>query len=89
MLRVSAWANQQYGKKIGLRDLVAEFRSEDLDPELRAVLSAIASGDKVASVRAGEVGRPWPAVGSSAAREAAKVGVTEVLDLFEAAGIFD
>jgi energy-coupling factor transporter ATP-binding protein EcfA2 len=89
ILRVSAWANQLYGTKIGLRDLVAEFRTEDLDPEIQAVLSTIAAGKRVASIGNVEPARPWPLGEDQVANGAQQASVTEVLDLFEAAGLFD
>ncbi len=89
-LRLSAWANQAHGRKIGLRDLVGEFRQEDLDPEVRSVLDAIAAGETVATARYGAPRRPWPqAEASSSASDVPQAGVTEVLDLFEAAGVFE
>jgi predicted ATPase len=94
VLRLSAWANQRYDKKIGLRDLVATFREEDLDPELSAVLGAVASEEFVAGIRPTRPGWTWPrdeAQGrSEKARKSPQAELTaeDILEIFNAAGVF-
>jgi hypothetical protein len=89
VLRISAWANRRYGRRIGLRDLVAAFRSEDLHPEIRSVLVALAAGEPIAHTSGGKQGRRWPDAGADSAPARPEAEAVEVLDLFEAAGVFD
>jgi hypothetical protein len=95
VLRLSAWANKRYDKKVGLRDLVATFREEDLDPEVSAVLGALASDELVAEIHPARSGWEWPRdetqPGSARPRQSAQAELTAdyILEIFNAAGVFE
>ncbi len=89
ILRLSAWVNGTLGRKIGMRDLTSAFEVDDLDPEVAAVTRAIAQSESVAAITEMRSTRPWPDTPVTKASGSNSEQTEDVLDLFEAAGIFD
>jgi hypothetical protein len=93
LLRLAAWSRREYGVSVGIADVVAAFRHEDLDGEVVAVLDALCKRMALNDIheRTGE-DPLWPGlhVGTEASDAEAprSVQVDDVLDLLRDAGVF-
>lgn len=90
LLRLSAWARRCYGIKVGFAGAAEAFRSEDLPPEVAAVLRAIShpTASFPEPTRAAPI--KWPLT-ASPSRPTVSSGddVDDILQLFEEAGVID
>lgn len=87
LLRLSARLRTEYGFTVGQPDIARAVEVDDLNPEIVAVLRAVAGHDAVAEIAADGWETTWP---DSASTEGAadESGAAEILDLFEEAGLF-
>lgn len=86
-LRLFAWINQVQQVKLGIRDVTAAFGHDDLHPEVGEVLASIAHGEPLPKNTSAHEA-PWPsAVDTPDSLRSSEP--LEVLDLLDAAGVFD
>lgn len=90
LLRLAGQLKSEFGCSVGVPDIQRHLTLADLSPEIVAVLTAINVGRPVEGVRDSVTAENhWPDTGGPAEAEPASPGAAEILDLFEAAGIFD
>jgi energy-coupling factor transporter ATP-binding protein EcfA2 len=91
LLRMAAWLREHYGCSVGVPDVLRAITSDDLSPELSAVLEALRLEQPVARIRGTVADRvTWAA--SVVEGDAEQLGgqeLDEILGLFEAAGVID